>query len=349
MFPHPVTRPGVVLPCHVDPAGRTGPTPGQARGPRWRRVAPAWCVPSGIDGGALEQRVVEALAGLPADAAVTGWASLGWRRESRWFGGIAEDGRTRLDVPIALTTRGARPRTGVELTEDWLFEADVEVIDGLPVTRVERAVAFEVCRATSVAVAVRVIDMACADDLTDLAGLRRYAGGLVSRPGICTFRDALDLADENAWSPQEVGMRMAWLRRRPRAVLQTNCPLFDPAAPNGRHLTTPDLIDLRAGVVGEYEGVVHLADGVRRKDLDRDALYRDLDLEVVTMMSEDRRDVSAFFARLDAAYRRAEKRSDHPRRWTTEQPGWWVDTSTVARRRALDEHQRRIWLRRLAG
>ncbi|MBM7518963.1 hypothetical protein [Nocardioides nitrophenolicus] len=347
MFPHLVTRPDVVLPCHVDPTGRTGPTPGQARGPGRRRVAPGWSVPSGVDGGALDQRIVEALAGLPADAAVTGWAALGWRG-GRWFGGLAADGRTRLDVPVALTTRGPRPRVGVELTEDWLFEADVDVVDGLPVTRTERAVAFESCRASGVAAAVRVVDMACADDLTDLARLRRYAAGLVSRPGVRTLRAALDLADENAWSPQEVGMRLSWQRRRPTAVLRTNCPLFDPASPTGRHLVTPDLVDLRAGVVGEYDGVVHLGDRLRRKDLDRDALYRELDLELVTMASGDRRDVSAFVNRLDAAYRRAAQRPDRPPRWTTAQPGWWVDTSTVARRRALDERQRRIWLRRAA-
>jgi hypothetical protein len=344
MFPHPVTRAGVVLPCRVDPTGRTGPTPGQARGPRWRRVAPGWYVPSGIDGGVLDQRVVESLAGLPADAAVTGWASLGWRG-GRWSGGLAADGRTRLDVPIALTTRGTRPRPGVELTEDWLFEADVEVVDGLPVTRVERAIAFEACRAASVVAAARVIDMACADDLTDLARLTRYAGGLVSRPGVCTFRDALDLADENAWSPQEVGMRILWIERHPVRLL-TNRPLFDAA---GRHLLTPDLIDPVAGVVGEYNGAIHLDDRHRRVDLERDSLCRDLGLEVVTMMSSRHDDVSRFERRLDAAYRRAGERSDRPRGWTLEQPGWWVDTSTVARRRALDEHQRRIWLRRVAG
>ncbi|MCR1784302.1 hypothetical protein KVF89_17305 [Nocardioides carbamazepini] len=343
-----MTRPGVALPCRVDPTGRTGPTPGQARGPRWRRVAPGWCVPAGCDGGMLDQRVVEALAGLPADAAATGWAALGWRG-ARWFRGLAADGRTRLDVPIALASRGARPRAGVVLTEDWLFEADVEVVDGLPVTRVERAVAFEACRASSVPGAVRVIDMACADDLTDLHRLTRYVAGLIARPGVRTLRAALEIADENAWSPPEVEMRLAWLRRVPSAVLRTNCPLFDPWAPAGRHLVTPDLVDLAAGVVGEYDGAPHLARGVRRKDLERDALYRELDLEIVVMMSEDRRDLSAFFARLDAAYRRAAERPDRPRCWTVEQPDWWTDTSTVARRRALDEHQRRIWLRRLAG
>ena len=47
---------------------------------------------------------------------------------------------------------------------------------------------------------------------------------------------------------------------------------------------------------------------------------------------------------LAAAPRRGTSRS-----WTMDQPDWWVDTSTVARRRALDADQRTVWLRRLAS
>ena len=38
---------------------------------------------------------------------------------------------------------------------------------------------------------------------------------------------------------------------------------------------TPDLLDEEAGVAGEYDGAIHLEDGPRRRDLDREALYRD--------------------------------------------------------------------------
>ncbi|WGX95547.1 hypothetical protein [Nocardioides sp. L-11A] len=140
-------------------------------------------------------------------------------------------------------------------------------------------------------------------------------------------------------------MRILWIERHPVRLL-TNRPLFDVA---GRHVLTPDLIDPVAGVVGEYDGAIHLDDRHRRIDLERDSLCRDLGLEVVTMMSSRHDDVSRFERRLDAAYRRQAGRPDLPRPWTLAQPDWWVDTSTVARRRSLDEDQRRIWLRRLAG
>ncbi len=338
-----VRRPGVVLPVRPDPRGTDGPTPAQARGPRWRRVAPAHYVPVGTDSSALDQRIVEAMAGMPGGAAVTGWASLGWRR-APWFHGLAADG-TRLDVPVAVDrVRGVRRRPGVELSEDWLFDGDLESVDGLRVTRAERSVSYEVCRARTLTAAVRTIDMAAAADLVDLASMERYGARLVGRPGVRLLRLAVAAADENVWSPQEVPLRLLW-RRAITCTLAANRPLFDLS---GRHLLTPDVIDEESGVAGEYNGAIHLEPGPRRVDLDREELYRDHGLELVTMMSAARPDAASFIRRLHAAYRRAAQRRGGPRSWTTVQPDWWVDTSTVARRRALTADQRAVWLRRLA-
>lgn len=140
-------------------------------------------------------------------------------------------------------------------------------------------------------------------------------------------------------------MRLTWRGHRP-CVLRTNCPIFDL---EGRHLLTPDLLDEEAGVIGEYDGAVHLEAHPRRRDLDREALCRDLGLELVTMMSSSRPDAASFLTRLDGAYRRAETRRDTARGWTTRQPPRWVDTCTVARRRDLTTAERGHWLRRQAG
>lgn len=339
-----VTRAGVVISHRVDPAGIAGPTPGQARGPRWRRVAPGFYVPVETDSSVLDQRIVESMAGMPGDAAVTGWASLGWRG-ARWFNGVADDGRTLLDVPVALgKLRGVRRGAGVELSEDWLFADDVEAVDGLRITISERSVSYEVCRSGSLVAAVRTIDMAAAADLVDITSMTDYAARLAGRPGIRKLRRALTWSDENVWSPQEVSMRLTW-RGEIECELQTNRPIFDLS---GRHLATPDLLDPVTGVVGEYDGAIHLGDGPRRRDLDREALYRDHQLELVTMMSGRRTDAASFQTRLRAAYRRAAERQGCSRSWTTEQPHWWVDTSTVARRRELTADERAVWLRRLA-
>jgi hypothetical protein len=230
-------------------------------------------------------------------------------------------------------------RPGVWSWHDWLFEGDVMLLDGLPLTRPERSVSGAAARARSLEDAVRVIDMAAVDDLVSLAELEAYAQRIRGRPGTRLFRAALELADENAWSPQEVAMRVRWKSGRACHLL-CNRPVFDL---QGRHLLTPDVLDPSAGVAGEYNGALHDEAPIRRRDLDREDLCRDIGLEVVSMMSSDHRDVSAFERRLAAAYRRARGRSVG-RCWTLEQPAWWVDTSTVESRRALDDATRQRWL-----
>jgi hypothetical protein len=125
---------------------------------------------------------------------------------------------------------------------------------------------------------------------------------------------------------------------RPRC----NVPVF---GLDGKRLATPDLIDPVAGVVGEYDGAVHLEGAQRSKDLDREHLFRSHGLEYVTMLAGDAPDPTRFIQRLQAAYDRAADIPESRRRWTIEAPEWWRDTTTVAARRALDDY----WRGRLLG
>jgi hypothetical protein len=297
-------------------------------------------VPAHVDPSATGQRIVEAVAGT--GGAATGWAALWWL-DATWFKGLAGDGRTPLPVPIALhDQRRARPRPGARLSEDWLFDGDVVAVDGVPITVPERSVTYEVRRARSLPRAVGIIDMTAFDDLIDLDGLGCYAERLVARGGVRLLRAALPLANENAWSPPEVDMRLEWDGGGRAVTLLCNQPVFDLA---GRHVLTPDLFDPVHGVAGEYNGTVHDGVAPRRRDLDREELYRRCGIEVVWMMSTDRRDTSRFVRRLGATYRRgADRHGD--RNWTVEQPAWWVDTSTVAQRRALSADLRARCLQR---
>jgi hypothetical protein len=291
------------------------------------------------------QRIVEAVAGAPAGSAATGWAALRWLH-ARWFAGRTAHGDP-LPVPLAIgDSAHLAPRPGVQLWRDWLFDGDIVHVDGLPITRPERSVCAAALRARSLEDTVRIVCMAMADDLVSLAEIRSYAARIKGRPHTRRLNEAIDLSDENIWSPQEVTLLTRWREQRPgRTPPLCNPPIFDL---RGRHLTTPDLLDVEAGVIGQYDGLVHEAIRVRRRDLDVEELCRDLGLEVVTMLSTDLRDLRSFDRRLAAAYERADqRRREHSdRAWTLEQPGWWTDTSTVARRRALDDEARRIWLRR---
>lgn len=338
-----VSREGVVIPVHVDPTGQRGPTPKAARGRRWRRVAPGWYVGAEADPTQLDQRIVEAMAGVPDHAAVTGWGALAWQH-GRWFAGTNGRGDL-LPVPVALhDNRRVLGHPGMVPSDDWLFDDDVITCDGLRITVPNRSVTYETRRATTLARAVTAIDMAAYDDLIDLESLTAYVDRLICRPGIKLTRRAVPMAEENVWSPMETVMRLTWEAALPGAVVLCNRPIFDA---RGNHLFTPDLFDPAAGVAGEYDGKVHDGDELRRRDLDREAAYRRHGIEPVSMMSTDRRDTHNFEVRLRSAYERASRRTDSPR-WTLDQPRWWVDTSTVARRRALTEDQRAVWLRRRA-
>ncbi|GAA3530748.1 endonuclease domain-containing protein [Nocardioides daeguensis] len=330
-----LTRPGVVAPSRIDLRGLTGPTPGQARGRSWVRVGPSLYRPADV-ADTVAQRIVEVVAAMPEGSAATGWAALHWQ-EARWFDGLAADG-SRLPIPVAVGDRHAKRRfAGAKVSEDWLFAGDVMLVDGLPVTVPVRSVTYEARVARDDTGALQAIEMAAYDDLASVAELQAYTARLVSRPGKRRLEKALEVADENVWSPMEVVMRRWWQARVPRALL-CNQPIFDLS---GNHLFTPDLLDLEAGVAGEYDGKVHDTGPRRSKDLDRDELTRRLGIEVVRAMA-GRGEESRFRRRLLGAYERADP--DRPRPWTIEQPAWWVDTSTVARRRALSPTDRERWL-----
>lgn len=334
-----ITRPDPVVPVPVDPTGASGPTPGQARGARFRTSSPGLFTPIDIDVGRAEQRIVEAVAGGVDGCAATGWSGLCWERARR-FGGTSADGSP---VPVLLAVGDSgnlANREGVRFCYDWLFEDDVVHLDGLPITRSERSVCAAVLRTRSLEEAVRIISMAMADDLVDRAEMRAYADRIKGRPHTIRLRQAIEMADENLWSPREVTLLMRWRTVRPVAPLRCHAPIFDLG---GRHLLTPDLLDPEAGIVGQYDGMVHEQTRVRRRDLAAEELCRELGLQVVSMNSTDLRDLRSFDHRLANACRRA---ASQPSRggWTLAQPPWWVDTSTVARRRALSDHDRRIWL-----
>ncbi len=336
---HP-DRPGVIAPVPVDPRGRDGPTRAQARGRRWRASSHGLYVPAWTDEDSVEQRVVEAAAVLPSYGGVTGWAALGWMR-GRWFTGALAGGAHQ---PVVLATGGIhiRAQRGIEICEEKLEPDDLTVVDGLRVTTAVRSVCFAMRYAPTLWHAVTVLDMAAYSDLVSIEELTAYALAHPAWTGIPRCREAIPLADENSWSPAEVEMRKVWtvMAGHPRPLC--NRPLFDHA---GRHLGTPDLVDPVAGVVGEYDGALHLAGRRRATDLQREAAFRAVGLEHVTMVGADRAGLGAFVSRLDEAYHRARYEPPDTRRWTLDPPPWWTLTHAVDDRRRLTADQRRRLLR----
>lgn len=326
-------RRDVAVPVRPDPAGRTGPTPKAARGPRWRRSSRGLFVPADVDADRVEQRIVEAAVVLPEGwGAVTGWAALAWLGAT-WFDGSPWGGGPLRPVDLVVGgNRPIRPQPGIATSEERLVGADVIVFDGLPVTIPARSVCFEMRYSRNVWQAVATLDMACFNDIVSIDEAAAYAATIPGWTGIPRCRDAMPFAEENSWSPREVDMRRVWtaVAGFPRPVC--NVPVF---GPGGVHLGTPDLIDPTAGVVGEYDGALHLASARRHRDEEREHRFRAHGLEYVTMLAGDLPDPSAFIERLRCAYERAADIPPERKRWQLQAPDWWIDTSTVASRRAL--------------
>ena len=341
-----VRRP-VRLPVRPDASGKSGPTRKVARGPGWRRTSKGFYVPSSVDGTGVDQRVVEAATILPETwGGVTGWAALGWSG-GRWFDGTPWGGGPTRPVTLAVGgNRAIRPQLGIDTSEERLAPGDLLIDGGVRLTSAVRSVAFEMRYARNLLDAVIVLDMACFNDLVSIEELVAYAEKLNGWTGIPRCREAALLANENAWSPREVGMRIIWKNQVGCPRLVCNVPIF---GPDGKHIGTPDLFDVEAGVAGEYDSALHLAGARRARDLVREDVFRRHGLECVTMVTADNVDPTDFIVRLRSAYDRASMIPGSRKSWTIEQPSWWRDTSTVAARRALGAEQRaRLLAHRLA-
>lgn len=314
-----------------------GPSPWQARAGLWRKTGWGQYVPAEVPLTA-RQRVIEAAALWP-NGVVTGWAALAWRKP-RWFDGAAADGSSLpVDVHIGVGRGPRRHRDVAAATQESVPPWAIERQSGVRVSLSIWAVAFAMRYAPSVAEAVKVFDMAAYDDLVTVDELSRCTADVLgTRTGVPQLRAALPLVSENSWSPQEPFMRCAWYLEGHRTMPLANRPVFDLT---GRHVGTPDMFDAEAGVFGQYEGAaVHLVGAQRSTDIRQDASYRELGLEGVTMVAEDRADTRSFIGRLHEAYARASRRPADERRWLLEPPSWWVPTFSVKQRRALVGSQR---------
>jgi hypothetical protein len=341
---HP-DRPGLVRPLRVDPAGVLGPTPSQVRGRAWRRTSNGLFVPTGVDGSRPEQRIVEAAEVLPRYGGITGWAALRWAG-GRWFDGLAAGGRVVRPVVLATGGLNVRHQPGLRVCKEKLDPRDLTAIDDLRITTHVRSVCFEMRYAASVRDAVRVFDMAAFSDLVSLEEMSAYALAHAAWTGIPQCREALTLGEENSWSPAEVSMRIVWRvdAGLPRPLC--NVPLF---TLDGRHIGTPDLFDPVAGVVGEYDGSLHLEGPQRARDVRRAEAFRRVGLEYFTVLAPDLADRTLVVERMQSTRDRALWLPEGQRAWTLVSPPWWTPTLTVAQRRGLRGEQRRRLLRHRTG
>ena len=291
-----------------------GPTPGQARGPTWRRTTPGLYVPSDTP-DSVEQRIVEQSMRLPEGGAVGGWASL------RLHGAAYFDGEShgaQLPVPLVTPYDAARqrqlPGTRVERTRRPIH---VVVLHGIPCVAAAWAVVAEAAHAPGMLEAVTVIDMALAAGVVARAEIDGVLAQLHGARGVDRVRRALVSADERSRSPHESWMRFVWVHyaRLPRP--RCNWLVVDET---GRVIGSPDLLSPELGLVGEFEGATHLRASQRRGDVRRQEAFEAVGLQVVTVVGRHRDDEAELVARLLTAAERARASTTPQTWWAREYP-----------------------------
>lgn len=281
-----------------------------------------------MDAARVEQRILEAGASLQRGEAITGWAALRWRGAA-FFDGWLADGSLR---PIRVVRRsGARQPSKGDLIHHrhGLAPYDAEEIGGLRCTSVARALFDEMRLAGNVRDAVVSLDMAAAAGLISVSLLAEYVAGRRGWEGVPLVRQAIGLAVDRSLSPQETRLRLVWILDAGLPEPLCNPPVFDR---HGKLLGHPDLLDVEAGLVVEYDGAHHRSQRRHRSDVARESRFRDHGLEYATVVVGDLIDREVVVGRLLAARRRARFDPPDARLWTLTPPPWWDAPEPLDRR-----------------
>lgn len=317
----------LVQPVPVDPTGRPGsstgsptgsptgqvrrPSPGQARGPHWRRTSPGLYVPSEVDATLVEQRILEQAQRLPEGGVVTGWAALRLHGGG-FFSGLTEGGRSELPVPLlAPPGTDLRRVPAISVRRERLPDEDVTRVWTIPCATALRATFDEARVSGDLRTAVVVLDMAMAAGLVTAATLAQYVAGRTGWAGLSRVRDALALADHGSRSPQESVLRLIWELDAGLPRPRCNVEVADLA---GNRVGRPDLLSEEFAVVGEYDGAMHRGRERHRQDVRRADAFRRCGLELVTVVGADLANIALVVDRIHAAVARA-RQSGLPRGW----------------------------------
>jgi hypothetical protein len=309
----PVTS--LTWPVPIDPKGKEGPTPGQGRGPHWRRTSLNRYVPASVTDDLVEQRILEQYERAGPDAVVTAWAALRLCGAD-YFDGLDQDGRTKLPVPIACNGERIRAHPDFLMLRFTVPPDEVVLVHGIRCASIERALYDEMRRRGTKRGMVVAADMTFAAGLTSIIRMRRYAASRRWYRDVRRVNEALGLCDEHARSGPEVSLRLVWDLDAGWGHPLCNRSVFDL---DGRFVAIPDLIDPVRGVVGEFAGAHHRDIDRHESDICREADLRDVGLEYVEAVGRDLSRTTRLVRRLHEAERRA-RASTLPQRWVLGPP-----------------------------
>ena len=300
-------------------------------------------MPSDVDGSVPEQRILEQSVRVPPGGAVTGWAACRLHG-ARFFDGLLPDGVTQLPVPIATGGPYIRGDDRISVVRGRLAQEDVAVRHGIPCASELRGV-FDAMRYGELREAVVSIDMMAAAERASVRRVRDYVSRHPGRVGMPVVMRALDLASEYSRSPNETRTRLIWVLDARLPPPRCNQAVFDLS---GRLLGFADLLDVQAGVVGEYDGADHRGAGRHTSDVGREERFRRVGLEVFRVTRLDLLHSERVVDRMLATRARARARwePEARRRWSTRPPPWWEEPPSLdeilERREALWDFHRQM-------
>lgn len=327
-------------PVTIDPSGETGPTRSRTMSRHWRTISRGRYVPATVDANAVGQRVVEQAARLGPGGAVTGWAAL-LLHGAAFFDGREPDGRTRR--PVGLLSPDRHLRVDAEATVRRVAAGEVVVRYGVRCVSVEAALADEMSD-RDLREAVVAMDMTAAAELTSIRRMRLHARGLPPRRRRHVLA-ALALASEHSRSPAESRLRLIWVLDAGLPMPLSNRAVFDR---DGTLLGVPDLLDVDAGMTGEFDGQDHRTRDRHQRDAERDDAFRRHLLETFSVVGRDLSDRDRVVARILATRARARWVLADQRTWTLDAPPWWPGEQELDERLDLRELRARRAVRRSA-
>ncbi len=256
----------------------------ELRGPLWRQEHPGRYAFAATDPQHPRQRALVGASVLPADGALGGWAAAYLQGASRLDGSTADPDRFE-PVLLCMPRRCQRQWwPGLRPFRSELDADDVVLVDGVRVTSPLRT-AFDLGRlAPSDTEAVVVLDAAAAGLGVDLPGLASYARSHPRWRGTPRLRRGLRLADPRSRSAQESRFRVLW---QVDAGLPRPRWNWSVRARDGHLLAVVDLLDVEAGVVGEYDGGDHAPADRRAVDNARHEVLERHGLRVVRLAGGD--------------------------------------------------------------
>lgn len=299
-------------------------------GPRWRRVARGFYVPTSKTALTPTQRIIDAVAISPPRAVVGGWAAA-YAHGVDQLDGLDDHSLRPLPVPVFVPHglhREAVP--AVHYRQQALGTDEVVTLHGIPVTG-RRRTALDVARwAPKVTEAVVALDAMLTSGVITLPALHEGLTDIGGRRGCRRAAQAVNLSRSGVRSNWESRLRMLWVLELGFEAPLVNRPVFDRYE---NFLGAPDLLDVEAGLVIEYDGGTwtnsrtpggHRDPDQHREDNVREELFERAGLIVVRA---DKGDLTRYRARLRDRLRSA--RADGLRRdrsrdgWTLDQPERW--------------------------